>query len=84
MRPLSSIVASRDYASMKPTRRPGDLLLDRYFKDADEATRERAREAFLEFAHALERIGEAVLRERADSHESDSCGTIPSTPTVDL
>jgi len=45
----------------KSARRPGDLLLDRYFKDADEKTREEAREAFREFARALEELGEEVL-----------------------
>ena len=63
--------------------RPGDLLLDRYLKGADEETRERAREAFLEFASALERIGEAILRNRTDSRESHPCGTIPPTPAPD-
>ena len=43
--------------------RPGDVLLDHYFPDADEETRERAREAFRDFAHFLLRIGERIAAE---------------------
>jgi hypothetical protein len=39
-------------------KRPGDLLLDHYLPDADEETRERAREAFRVHALLLIRIGE--------------------------
>lgn len=45
-------------------KRPGDLLLDRYFPDADEETRESARERFREFALLLVQIGERVNREQ--------------------
>lgn len=61
---------------MKP--RPGDLLLNRYFKNADEETRERAREAFAEFARVLEELGEELAAGITDSRESDPCGRIPS------
>jgi len=57
-------------------RRPGDLLLDRYFKDADEKTREEAREAFREFARVLEELGEEVLAQRQE-------GSIPIEPSSD-
>lgn len=64
---------------MKPPRRPGDLLLDRYLKGADTKTRERAREAFREFARALEELGEEVASQgTTDSREEDACGRIPS------
>ena len=66
----------------KPPRRPGDLLLDRYFKDADHETRELAREAFREFARVLEELGEVILAREADSHESQACGRIRPTPPV--
>jgi len=61
--------------------RPGDILLDRYFKDADSATRERAREAFRQFARVLEELGESIA-DAADSLESPPCGRIPPTPEV--
>ena len=44
-----------------PPRQPGDGLLDRYLPDADEETRERAREAFREYALLLLRIGERLV-----------------------
>lgn len=66
----------------KPPRRPGDLLLDRYFKNADHETRERAREAFREFARVLEELGEVILAREADSPESQTCDRIPPTPPV--
>ena len=58
----------------------GDGLLDRYVPDADPETRERAREAFREFAGLLEALGEAVAQGPAtDSHESDAgCKIQPS------
>lgn len=61
-----------------PLRRPGDLLLDRHFKDADEQTRERAREAFGDYARVLEEAGGRIMARQADSRESDACGRIPS------
>jgi hypothetical protein len=53
--------------------KPGDFLLDKYFPDADEATREKAREAFRDFAHFLLRIGERLSAD--DAPASDSTGT---------
>lgn len=61
---------------------PGDFLLNRYFPDADRETRDRAREAFGEFARVLEELGEAVAERVADSHESQTCGRIPPIPEV--
>ena len=46
-------------------RRPGDLILDRYLSDADEETRERAREALRRFAMLLVRIGERIETEQS-------------------
>lgn len=63
---------------MKPKRRPGDHLLDRYLPDADEKTRERAREAFREYARVLEDFGRRIGARKRDSRESKSCDTIPS------
>lgn len=65
---------------MNEPRRPGDFILDRYLPNADAATRERAREAFLEFARLLEAIGEDIIaQQEADSRESEACGKIPPT-----
>jgi hypothetical protein len=61
---------------MKP--RPGDLLLDRYLKGADAEARERAREAFRDFAQALEELGDEVAQGITDSRELESCDRIPS------
>lgn len=66
----------------KSTRRPGDLLLDRYFPNADEETRERAREGFRRYALLLIKIGERLEREAAaatDSPMADVRGKIPPT-----
>jgi len=64
-------------------KRPGDVFLDRYFKDADEETRERAREAFREFARVLEGLGQAVARmEARDSRDWDAHDKIE--PITDL
>jgi hypothetical protein len=60
---------------------PGDLLLDRYLPGADEATRERARGAFAEFARLLAELGEdLVARENADSCDGEDRGTIAPSP----
>lgn len=67
---------------MKPAPRPGDFLLDRYFKDADAGTRERAREAFREFGRVLAELGDTASATTGDSHESPQCDTIPPTPEV--
>jgi len=75
---LPTANARQHHCYMKPQRRPGDLLLDRYLKGADEETRERAREAFREFARALEQLGEEVAGQLADSREHGPCGRIPS------
>jgi len=68
-----------------PKRRPGDLILDRYLPDADEATRERAREVLRRYALHLIRIGERVAREMqvsVDSTELTRCPTIPPSPDL--
>ena len=70
---------------MEPSKkRAGDVLLDRYFRDADEETRERAREAFRDFAHFLLRIGERLEREAQDAAGSTglhSGATITEAPS---
>ena len=53
-------------------RRPGDLLLDRYFPDADEETRERAREAFRRYALLLYRLGTKIEEQQRHSTPPDS------------
>jgi len=65
-------------------RRPGDLILDRYLPEADEETRERAREVLR--AHALLLIGigeriEAEMAQAGDSPETPGRLTI-SAPSV--
>ncbi len=44
-------------ANLQSERRPGDLLLDRFFPDADVETRERAREVLRAYARILLRLG---------------------------
>ena len=46
-------------------RRPGDLILDRYLKDASEEEREEARDNLRRFAGVLIGIGERVLAEQS-------------------
>ena len=61
----------------KPERRPGDLLLDRYFPHADKETRERAREAFRKYALLLYKIGKKLdAEERRDSTEESASAII--------
>lgn len=80
IRLLDSIRHARDM-QQKP-RRPGDYVLDRYFANADPETRERARDAFREFARVLEELGEDVAAQGiTDSHESAAGGRIPPTPS---
>ena len=67
------------------TPKPGDLLLDRYFSDADDETRERAREAFRAHAVLLVRLGERLLNSPgSDSPERDGRRTIQSAPQEPL
>lgn len=59
------------------SRRPGDLILDRYLPDADEETRERAREVLRTHALHLIRIGERIEAEMAQAEDSpDSPGRL--------
>lgn len=51
-------------------KRPGDFLLDKYFPDADEVTRERAREAFRDFAQFLFRMGERLSEDERPERDS--------------
>ena len=70
-----------------PKKRPGDVLLDRYLPDADEETRERARDAFRDFAFFLLRIGERLdqeARDAASSTRSDPGATISEAPSEPL
>lgn len=59
-------------------RRPGDHMLDRYLPNADDETRERAREAFREYARVLEDFGRRIAARKRDSHESKLYDRIPS------
>ena len=54
-----------------PLRRPGDLLLDTYFPEADYDTRERVRAAFVEWARILEELGARI------SARQNVSGSIP-------
>jgi hypothetical protein len=56
-----------------PNRRPGDLIIDHYLPEADEETREVAREMLRAWAIFLIRLGERIEPERmprSDSEES--------------
>lgn len=59
--PLVQLLLQPDDPGMNDARKPGDFLLDRFFPDADEATRERARAAFLEYGRALVARGERLM-----------------------
>jgi hypothetical protein len=78
-------VGARQTSPMEPLKkRPGDVLLDRYLPDADEVTRELAREAFRDFACFLLRMGERLEqdeREAADSTKPEPGATISEAPS---
>lgn len=70
---------------MPNERQPGDLLLDRYLPDADEARREEAREIFRQYTLHLIAIGERIRREQqaaGDSTDSDRRPTISASPDL--
>lgn len=50
----------------KSSRRPGDLILDRYLPNATEAQREEARENLKALMAALVRIDERLAQEAVD------------------
>ena len=56
-----------------PGYRAGDDLLDRYLPDADKEARERARDAFREWAFLILRIGERLDREEQEKKKSEKC-----------
>jgi hypothetical protein len=59
----------------KPSeRQPGDLILDRILPDADEETRERAREALAKYALALYRLGDRIERAKGADDSPKSGG----------
>jgi len=69
----------------EPKRRPGDLLLDRYFPDADKETREAARAQFGQFAEAIFRVGVRLAHEEATAADSPKTDWRPTiSPTPDL
>ena len=70
-----------DEGMSDPRPLPGDYLLDQYFKNADVTTRERAREAFAEYARVLEALGAKIAARDRDSRELRSSGTILPKPT---
>lgn len=66
-------------------RQPGDLFLDRYLPDADEATREEARDALRRYTLHLIAVGDRILRQRQaglDSTDPDRRPTISASPDV--
>jgi len=56
-------------------RRPGDGLLDKYLPDADQATREAAREAFRKYALLLVRLGTKIEEDMRRRQQADSTDT---------
>jgi len=48
-------------------RRPGDLIIDRYLKDASEEEREEAQDQLRKFALLLIEIGERITEEQKGS-----------------
>jgi hypothetical protein len=67
----------------RPERRPGDDILDRYVPHLTGVDRELARERLQGLAKimltiAMRKVDEDIQEQ--DSHESDSCGRIQSTP----
>ncbi len=71
--------------STEKDRKPGDLFLDRYMPDADEATREAAREALRRYTLHLIAVGDRILRRQQadlDSTDSDRRATISAPPDV--
>lgn len=71
MRRLHEWLLLRHHGGMTTPRepKPGDAILDRYMPDADEATREQARENLRRFARALLRI---AIRQTREELEADS------------
>lgn len=67
--------------SMTKTRRPGDLILDRYMPHASEEAREEARDRLRRLALLFIKIGDRLEREgrERDSQNSGSGCTISST-----
>lgn len=66
-------------------RQPGDLFLERYLPDADEATREEAREALRRYTLHLIAVGDRILRRRQaglDSTDPDRRPTISTSPDL--
>jgi hypothetical protein len=62
-----------------PTRRPGDLLIDHFFPDADEQTRERARDMLRAWAAFLIRMGDRLVP--SEDRQEDS-PELPRRPTI--
>jgi hypothetical protein len=62
--------------------RPGDLLLNRFFPEADHETREQAREAFRAHGLALLRLGHRIEQAQAaaDSQNLDRRPIISPPP----
>ena len=64
---------------------PGDFILDRYLSEADEATREEAREDLRRYALHLIAIGDRILSRRmavSDSTNPDRRPTISIFPDL--
>ena len=59
-------------------KKPGDYLLDKYLPNANEETRERARDAFRDFAFLLLRIGDRLyaLQEQPEDSPDGGIGAI--------
>lgn len=53
-------------------RKPGDILLDTYFPDADTETRERAREAFLRLGLIWLRWGNKIEQGQVAGNEDST------------
>ena len=78
----TAVVQVRDNVGMAD-RHPGDFLLNRYFADADDETREAARLRFRSFVAALLVVANRLAEEEralGDSPKVDGRRTIPSVP----
>jgi hypothetical protein len=67
---------------MKSPRRPGDLILDRYFPDASEEAREQAREDFRKLTALFLKIGDRLEREDRELNSHNSEAGCKISPTL--
>jgi len=66
------------------SRRPGDLILDRYLPDANQEMREQARDVLRAHALLLIRIGDRIEAETAQAGDSPDSAGRPTIEASDL